>query len=57
MNKLTRKKHPIVGWRNIIILIIIAIILIFTLSSCSVKKTCPGETPWRWSEIQNLTHE
>ena len=39
------------------VLIIIAIILIFTLSSCSVKKTCPGETPWRWSEIQNLTHE
>ena len=44
-------------WRNIIILMIIGIILLFTLSSCSVKKNCPGETPWKWNKIQNLIYD
>lgn len=44
-------------WKTIGILMIIGLILMFMLSSCSVKKNCPGETPWRWNQIQSLTHD
>tara|TARA_Y100001938_G_C8006902_1_gene387821 strand:- start:849 stop:1022 length:174 start_codon:yes stop_codon:yes gene_type:complete len=57
MTRSDEEKNPEGCLRIMGILIIIAIILMFMLSSCSVKKTCPGETPWRWSEIQSLTHE
>jgi len=44
-------------WCNITALMMIAIILILMLSSCGVKRECPGETPWRWNKIQNLIYD
>tara|TARA_R100001463_G_scaffold19110_2_gene47171 strand:- start:2863 stop:3024 length:162 start_codon:yes stop_codon:yes gene_type:complete len=44
-------------WRNIIILMIIGILLLFALSSCGTTKHCPSDSGWKFNKIKSLIHE